>query len=143
MRKHRAAFEHKWLCYLCSEEAESANPQVLLKRSVGEASSSTTLCSPLSPFLFFKFVVIICCCLVAQSCLTLLQPHGLQHARPLCPSPFIKLQRSKPCAKNFIYLACFLLFTPPSDQSPCTHPKKAQCQRPGYIDGLRKMFSLF
>ena len=28
-----------------------------------------------------------CCCSVAQSCLTL-QPHGLQHARLLCPSPF-------------------------------------------------------
>ena len=27
-----------------------------------------------------------CCCSVAQSCPTL-QPHGLQHARPPCPSP--------------------------------------------------------
>ena len=27
-----------------------------------------------------------CCCSVAQSCLTL-RPHGLQHARPPCPSP--------------------------------------------------------
>ena len=27
-----------------------------------------------------------CCCSVAQSCLTL-QPHGLQHTRPPCPSP--------------------------------------------------------
>ena len=28
-----------------------------------------------------------CCCSVAQTCLTLLRPHGLQHARPPCPSP--------------------------------------------------------
>ena len=26
-------------------------------------------------------------CLIAQWCLTLCNPHGLQHARPLCPSP--------------------------------------------------------
>ena len=32
-------------------------------------------------------MVLFCCWSVAQSCLTLLQPHGLQHARPLCPSP--------------------------------------------------------
>ena len=27
------------------------------------------------------------CCSVAQSCPTLLRPHGLQHARLSCPSP--------------------------------------------------------
>ena len=28
-----------------------------------------------------------CWCLITQWCLTLCNPHGLQHARPLCPSP--------------------------------------------------------
>ena len=31
---------------------------------------------------------IICCCLVAKSCLTLLQPHGSQPTRLLCPWDF-------------------------------------------------------
>ena len=31
-------------------------------------------------------VYLLLCCSVTQSCLTL-QPHGLQHARPPCPSP--------------------------------------------------------
>ena len=31
---------------------------------------------------------IICCCLVAKSCLTLLQPHGSQSTRLLCPWHF-------------------------------------------------------
>ena len=33
--------------------------------------------------LWFKW---ICCCLVTKSCLTLLRPHGLQLAKPPCPS---------------------------------------------------------
>ena len=28
-----------------------------------------------------------CCCSVVQLCLDTLRPHGLQHARPVCPSP--------------------------------------------------------
>ena len=31
-------------------------------------------------------VLAVCYCSVAQSCPTLLRPHRLQHARPLCPS---------------------------------------------------------
>ena len=34
-----------------------------------------------------KMWYVCCCCSVAQSCLTL-RPHGLQHARPPCPSLF-------------------------------------------------------
>ena len=33
-----------------------------------------------------KFLILNCCCLVANSCPTL-QPHGLQHTRLPCPSP--------------------------------------------------------
>ena len=32
--------------------------------------------------------LILCCCLIAKSCLSLLQPHGLQHTRLLCPWDF-------------------------------------------------------
>ena len=34
----------------------------------------------------WHFICHCCCCSVTQSCPTL-QPHGLQHARPPCPSP--------------------------------------------------------
>ena len=34
----------------------------------------------------WQFIYHCCCCSVTQSCPTL-QPHGLQHTRPLCPSP--------------------------------------------------------
>ena len=32
-----------------------------------------------------KYLICCCCCTVAQLCLTLLQPHGLQLTRLLCP----------------------------------------------------------
>ena len=37
-------------------------------------------------FIITKIEIISCCCLVAQSCLTLCDPHGLQHTRLPCPS---------------------------------------------------------
>ena len=33
-------------------------------------------------------VSVVCCCLVAKSCLTILRPHGLHPARCLCPWDF-------------------------------------------------------
>ena len=42
---------------------------------------------PLFKILFFPMGMACCCnCSVAQSCPTLCDPHGLQPARPLCPS---------------------------------------------------------
>ena len=37
-------------------------------------------------FIITKIEIISCCCLVAQSCLTFCDPHGLQHTRLPCPS---------------------------------------------------------
>ena len=37
-------------------------------------------------FIVTTIEIISCCCLVTQSCLTLCDPHGLQHTRLPCPS---------------------------------------------------------
>ena len=37
-------------------------------------------------FQVFKYICYLCCCSVAKSCPTFLQPRGLQHARLPCPS---------------------------------------------------------
>ena len=43
------------------------------------------------------------CCLVAKSCLTLLQPHGLQPARLLCPWDFPG-KRTRVCCHFLLYV---------------------------------------
>ena len=42
------------------------------------------------------------CCLVANSCLTLLQPHGLQSSRFLCPWDFPDQNTREGCSFSYL-----------------------------------------
>ena len=59
-------------------------------------------------------MTICCCCLITQSCLTLCDPHGLQHTRSRCPSPspglpkFMSMQSVMP--SSHLILWCHLLY---------------------------------
>ena len=49
-------------------------------------------------FIITKIEITSCCCLVAQSCLTFCDPHGLQHTRHPCPS-----LSSRICSNSMIW----------------------------------------
>ena len=57
-------------------------------------------------YLNFSEILFLCCCLVAQSCLILLQLHGLQTARLLCPYNFPGNNPGVGC--NFLLQGIFL-----------------------------------
>ena len=63
----------------------------------------------------------VSCCSVAQSCLTLLRPHGLQHARLLCPLPTPKVC-SNSCPLKSVMLSNHLILCPPLLLLPSIFP---------------------
>ena len=77
---------------LCSQRENDSEPAEIFLG--GNLIYATSLFNPSNqPFLFFLFNCALkdiysCCVLVSKLCPTLLQPHGLQHARLLCPWDF-------------------------------------------------------
>ena len=84
---------------------------------------------------FFCSVLLICwCCSVTQSCLSTLQPHGLQqHARPPCPSPAPGAHSdSRPTSSSSVVLfSSCLQFFPASGSFPMSQPFKSGGQSIG------------
>ena len=75
---------------------------------MGSCAPPTPVFTSVSTFLHFSSA--------AQSCPTL-QPHGLQHARPPCPSPtpsLLKLTSTVSVMPSNHLILCFPLFLPPS-----------------------------
>ena len=62
-----------------------------------------------------------CCCSVTKLCQTL-QPHGLQHARPLCPPPSLRVSLLKFVSLESVMPSNHLIFCHPPLLLPSVFP---------------------
>ena len=69
--------------------------------------SSNTICSNLKSLRYILISKTHCCCLLVKLCLTLLQSHGLQLTRLLCPRDFSGKNRGMGC--HFLLQGTFLI----------------------------------
>ena len=91
-------------------------------------------------FQVFKYICYLCCCSVAKSCPTFLQPRGLQHARLPCPSlshrvcsnscPFSWWCHSIISSSVTLFSSCLQSF-PGSGSFPMSHLIESGGQSPG------------